>query len=288
MQNRWIVVYTMKAPINKIIDFSNVDGPGNRCAIFFQSCPFRCLYCHNPETIRLCVNCGTCVKQCPVQALSVVDGKVIWDDQKCVECDTCIHVCPNLATPKIKETEVDDLVAHIKQVKPFIRGITVSGGECMNQADFLLELFQKVQALGLTCLIDSNGIHDFRKFPELMQVCDGVMLDVKAVDPAFHQELCACDNAMVLKNLDYLLEIGKLEEVRTVILPGKDAENEKTVRYVSAHLQGRSRYKLIRYRPFGVRDAGITAFGNSTYPKAAMEHYEAICRENATKTCVII
>ncbi|MGM9942993.1 MAG: 4Fe-4S cluster-binding domain-containing protein, partial [Erysipelotrichaceae bacterium] len=42
----------IKAPVNKIISFSNVDGPGNRTSIFFQSCPFHCLYCHNPETIN--------------------------------------------------------------------------------------------------------------------------------------------------------------------------------------------------------------------------------------------
>jgi pyruvate formate lyase activating enzyme len=47
-----------RAPVNKIIPFSNVDGPGNRTSIFFQGCPFNCLFCHNPETIHLCVSCG--------------------------------------------------------------------------------------------------------------------------------------------------------------------------------------------------------------------------------------
>ena len=43
----------MKGIINKIIPFSNVDGPGNRLSIFFQGCNFDCLYCHNPETIKI-------------------------------------------------------------------------------------------------------------------------------------------------------------------------------------------------------------------------------------------
>ena len=43
----------MKGIVNKIIPFSNVDGPGNRLSIFFQGCNFDCLYCHNPETIEI-------------------------------------------------------------------------------------------------------------------------------------------------------------------------------------------------------------------------------------------
>ncbi len=43
---RW---YVMK--INKILNFSSVDGPGNRLVVFFQGCNFNCIYCHNPETI---------------------------------------------------------------------------------------------------------------------------------------------------------------------------------------------------------------------------------------------
>ena len=109
---------------------------------------------------------------------------------------------------------VEELVEQIKAKKAFLRGITVSGGECMNHAAFLLDLFKKVKKLGLTCLIDSNGYYDFSQYPQLMAVCDGVMLDVKAVDAKFHQYLTGCDNTMVLKNLAYLLHTQKLEEVR--------------------------------------------------------------------------
>lgn len=280
--------YMMRAPINKIIPFSNVDGPGNRCAIFFQSCPFHCLYCHNPETIHMCNHCGKCIETCPVQALSMEENRVIWNRVQCVDCDTCIKVCEHLASPKIRNLSVEELIFEIQKKKMFIRGITVSGGECMNHAAFLLELFQEVKKIGLTCLIDSNGYYDFEQYPELMAVCDGVMLDVKAVDADFHKLLTGCDNTIVLKNLSHLLAHGKLEEVRTVILPDAEEENFKTVDYVSRLLGNKSRYKLIKYRGFGVREAGLKVFGNVIVSDEEIQKYKYLSEQNGNTTCVVV
>lgn len=30
-----------------------VDGPGTRITVFFAGCPLRCLYCHNPDTLKM-------------------------------------------------------------------------------------------------------------------------------------------------------------------------------------------------------------------------------------------
>lgn len=191
----------------------------------------------------------------------MIDGKVVWDKEKCVDCDTCIHTCKFMASPKIEELEVAEVIERIMPNRPFIRGITVSGGECMLHAEFLKELFREVKKMGLTCLIDSNGSIDFSKHEELMELCDGVMLDVKAYDPVFHEALCAHSNHRTLNNLHYLLSINKLLEVRTVILPNYPEENLQTVTHVSEIILDKCDYKLLKYRPFGVREEALDKMG---------------------------
>lgn len=246
----------MRAPVNRIVPFSSVDGPGNRTAVFLQGCNFNCRYCHNPETIRVCTHCGACVSVCPVGALRIEDGEVRYDWANCKMCDACIHVCPHSSCPRIRNLSDEECMHEIEKQIPFIRGVTVSGGECTLHRDFLVALSRRVRAHGLGFLLDSNGNYDFSADGELLNVVDGVMLDVKAWDAENHLRLTGADNDLVKRNLDFLATAGKLEEVRTVVAP--DWMNpEETVEAVSRRLvslgAANTRYKIIRYRPMGVR-----------------------------------
>ncbi len=278
-----------KAPVNRIIPFSNVDGPGNRTSIFFQGCPFNCLFCHNPETIHLCRSCGLCVEKCPAGALSFDEGRqVVWNGAKCVQCDSCIKICPHDASPRIRWTTVEDLLREVRRAAPYIEGITTSGGECTLQNEFLIELFTEVRRLGKTCLIDSNGSFDFERDPRVLSVSEGVMLDVKAVEPEWSGTLISYPHDTVLNNLDYLLRAGKLYEVRTVIFPGRDRENEETVRYVAEHIRDNCFYKIIRYRPYGVREPYRKLLGEFETDEGYAERFALIARSLGAKKAYVV
>ena len=279
----------MRALVNKIIPFSSVDGPGNRTAIFLQGCNFNCRYCHNPETIHQCIHCGACVSVCPTGALQMVDGRVEYDHTKCVFCDACFKHCTHGSSPRVRSMTGEEVMQEVRKNMPFIRGISVSGGECTLHRDFLVEFLGLAKQAGLNTLLDSNGTHDFMADPELMAVTDGVMLDIKAWDEQQHRHVTDCSNAMVLKNLEALAQAGKLEEVRTVVCPDL-FDVEQTIANVCEtvvpYLGKRDvRYKIIRYRPNGVRQQYLTLRQPTT---EELQGLEALAHSKGLLNTVII
>ena len=41
-----------------------------------------------------CIACGTCIDECPVEAISPGDSYVINPDE-CIDCGACAAVCPS-------------------------------------------------------------------------------------------------------------------------------------------------------------------------------------------------
>ncbi len=44
-----------------------------------------------------CIGCGKCARECPEQAIVLVDGKPTWTKPKCTLCLHCVHTCPAFA-----------------------------------------------------------------------------------------------------------------------------------------------------------------------------------------------
>jgi pyruvate formate lyase activating enzyme len=159
----------------------------------------------------------------------------------------------------------------------------------MLQPEFLRELFTLARADGLTTLIDSNGTIPFRDYPQLLEVTDGVMLDIKAFFDEDHRHVTDETNRTVLENARFLAEQGKLSEVRCVIVPDLYPV-EKNIRATGEFLaqlpDARSlRIKLIAYRPMGVREE----YAHYQVPdRAYLESLAALLREQGFENIIII
>lgn len=254
---------SLLATVNKILTYSVVDGPGNRLVIFLQGCNFNCPTCHNPYTIGVCDHCGDCIPACHVDALEMVDGKVVFDAALCDQCDACLDVCPISASPMVQQVSVADILEIARKNKPFLSGITVSGGEATLQLKFVIALFTAVKAdpdlNGLTCFVDTNGHLGAQSWQRLLPVTDGVMLDIKAFDPAIHHTLTGQGNAKTLKAAKIVHDAGKLYELRFLTIPDKtdtDAEVDRLTDFALA-LGSDVRIKLNAFQHHGVRGEAL-------------------------------
>ena len=82
--------------------------------------------------------------------------------------------------------------------------------------------------------------------------------------------------------------MGKLYEVRTIIFPGRDKDNKATGRYVAEHIGNGCFYKIIRYRPFGVRERYQKILGEFETEADYAERYARLARDlGASKAYVV-
>ncbi len=202
------------------ITFSCVDGPGNRFVVFLQGCNFDCVACHNPQTI-------------PGHA--AVEGH---------------HP---------RHVTVDELLDDIRRAAPFLSGVTVSGGEATQQWRFVRALFEAVRSdpalAHLTCFVDSNGACTTDVWDRLAPVMDGAMIDLKCIDPTIHLEMTGQPNDQVLASIGHLAGLGRLHEVRLLLLAGVN-DGEALVRRTAewlATVDPHLRIRVIGFRAHGAR-----------------------------------
>lgn len=82
-------------------------------------------------------------------------------------------------TEEAKLVSLQYLYDQVMEATPFIRGITVSGGEPTIHHKKLIPLFQALQQQGLTCYLDSSGFFEYETTKSLIEVTDKFLFDLK-------------------------------------------------------------------------------------------------------------
>lgn len=210
-----------KALIHSTESFGSVDGPGVRFLIFLQGCPFRCQFCHNPDTWEMTEAQGATLKTADELLRQALRYRSYWKNGG---------------------------------------GITVSGGEPLLQMDFLLEFFKLAKAKGIHTAIDTAGgpftteEPFFSKFQELMDYTDLLLVDIKHIDSACHKALTGRDNANVLAMFQYLSDIEKPIWIRHVLVPGISDDDDylrRTADFIHT-LKNVERVEILPYHSLGV------------------------------------
>ena len=248
--------------------YSIDDGPGVRTTVFLKGCPLTCLWCSNPEsqcglpevTYRYtsCKSCGTCVKACPVGAVTLSEDGVHIDREKCTVCGACVTNCvPQALQISGKAMTVDEVFKVVKKDADYYEasggGVTASGGEILAQADFVAALFKKSKEAGYHTNADTSGYGDPAALDKILEYADLVFFDLKHMDPVRHKEYCGQSNALILSNLKRVAEKGVPVVIRVPLIPGYNdsEENLRALAQAVADIVKDAPVNLLPYHRYG-------------------------------------
>lgn len=209
-----------------------------------------------------------------IETSGMVDGPgirfVVFMQGCLLRCQYC-HNPDTWTIGKSQLVTVQELVEEIRGYLPFLQfsggGVTVSGGEPLLQADFLLTLFRALKReLGIHTAIDSSGGcfsrrgHFFETLQMLMQHTDLVLLDLKQIDPQKHLDLTGKPNDHILDFARFLSETNIPVWIRHVLVPGltddesdlrnladfiKTLRNVERVEVLPYHEMGKYKYEQL-------------------------------------------
>ena len=185
------------------------DGPGVRTTFFVKGCPLKCIWCHNPESIK-------------AEAQWARFQHLCQHHKKCTMDEA---TCPTRALKLYgKPMSIHEIVAKALEDKAFYDasggGVTLSGGEPLFFWEWAAELFKAFRAAGLHTCLDTSLYAPPAAIDAMLPVTDMWLPDYKADDDALHVKYTGVSNAVVRKNLERLVAAKAKMEVRCLVVPG--------------------------------------------------------------------
>ena len=185
------------------------DGTGIRTTFFVKGCPLKCIWCHNPESIK-------------PEAQWARFQHLCKHHEKCTMDEA---TCPTRALKLYgKPMTIDDIVAKALEDKAFYDesggGVTLSGGEPLFFWEWAVELFKAFKAAGLHTCLDTSLYAPPAAIDAMLPVTDLWLPDYKAEDDVLHVKYTGVSNKIVRKNLERLVAAKAKLEVRCLVVPG--------------------------------------------------------------------
>jgi len=162
-----------------------------------------------------------------IETCGMVDGPgiryVIFMQGCPLRCLYC-HNPDALSFTGGKAISVDEVVKDISKYKSYISGdkggVTISGGEPLAQIDFVREVFERCEEMGIHTTLDTSGFVDVERVKDLLEYVNLVLLDIKSITPKQHIKVTGFSNEKIIKFANYLKKIKKPIWIRFVLVPG--------------------------------------------------------------------
>ena len=202
--------------IHSLESFGSVDGPGVRYVVFFQGCPMRCAYCHNPDT------------------WDMADGTEMSTDE------ILKKMLRNRAFYKkggITATGGEPMMQMEFLIELFAKAKSEGVHTCLDTSGIMFTGTKE------------DGTPEDTKIEKLMEVTDLVMLDIKHMNEEAHKDLTAHSNHKILEFARYLDSIGKPVWIRHVVVPGI-TDHEESLAAVGNFLRTLSNVEKLEVLPY--------------------------------------
>jgi len=183
----------MMGKIHSLESFGTVDGPGVRYVVFFQGCPMRCQYCHNPDTWK--IEDGT----------DMTADKIIENYEKNRVFYRGGGITATGGEPLLQIDFLIELFSKAKE-KHIHTCLDTSG-----------------------ILFDESDSLKLEKFKQLAAVTDLVMLDIKHMSEEAHKKLTGHSNKNVFAFAEFLRKKGILLRIRHVVVPNITLVEEELI-----------------------------------------------------------
>lgn len=156
-----------------------------------------------------------------------------------------------------QDVELDTLLARIKRYRTVFKasggGITLSGGEVLQQPQFAARLLHETKRMGIHTTIDTSGFLGRNVTDEMLEDIDLVLLDVKSGNEETYNKVTGRTLAPTIEFGDRLAANGTEIWGRFVLVPGlTDAyENVEQVADIMARWSSLSRVEVLPFHQMG-------------------------------------
>ncbi len=195
------------------------DGPGLRTVVFLKGCPLTCKWCSTPESQQFGVE-----------------------------------------KEYGRKMTVAQVIAEISKDEIFFfhsgGGVTISGGECLVQPDFVAEILKECGLRGINTAIETSLFAPWQSVAKILPFLNNLYVDIKHPDANEHKKLVGMDNGVILSNLKKIDESDIPFELhlRIPLVPGVNDTNDTllAILHMAATLKKLKEIEILPYHRLGV------------------------------------